>query len=721
VFAHAQEPLRSLNSHAFTFDQVGLRVVEERILDRGTGSILSRAVDTTNRVVDVDSLRQSNHRLTDERLVKFGGDLIERMKLAEQMQVVFWLQRPAAMPDLRRTLDARLLAGSSAEDARRHALDVAERHVTPLVESFAAVLRDAGYTPDHVDRHAPIVFVTLPVGAIEGLAKRAEVDKVYWSSPQWMDESMGGSRHESMPNEWASPSARTDHVHRLGVTGAGVKVLVNDTAQASSNNPFLPPMINGRTGSAASHATAVSGIIASTHTQHTGAAPGLPNLYNYGASGDTNAPIAWSWGMQQGISFGNCSWWNGQRGSINFLDRYFDYIIRNFAVMLFKSAGNQGIGQAVTTPGNGFNMIASGCADDRNTHDWDDDIIASFSSTANPTQGHEKPEVVAHGTAITTTTTSSPWIGSAGSGTSYASPVTCGVAALLAATDNALLAKPEVIKAMLMAGAWNDVHGSGVLSDYDGAGGINAAASQKAVSDLQYVAASLDASSFVNGIWSRNLDLVGGDETRIVGLWFSSADSSYATDVLQMDLDMTVEDPNGVVVATSASLLNPFEIVQFVPATSGTYTVKMHRMRFLGTTEPFALAWSTAQDAATDVMSFTGTPSIGSTLTFEFFDRYHPGQAYLALLSLTPPPAVTPLPVGKVLGFGFDGLSAASFSAALPGFLGNFDSTGRASANFAIPFAPALVGVQIWFGMATAQAGQPVAEETSAVGSFVIQ
>ena len=39
--------------------------------------------------------------------------------------------------------------------------------------------------------------------------------------------------------------------------------------------------------------------------------------------------MAWSWGMSQGISFGNCSWWNFQRGSIQFLDRYFDYITRN--------------------------------------------------------------------------------------------------------------------------------------------------------------------------------------------------------------------------------------------------------------------------------------------------------------------------------------------------------------------------------------------------------
>jgi hypothetical protein len=212
--------------------------------------------------------------------------------------------------------------------------------------------------------------------------------------------------------------------------------------------------------------------------------------------------------MAQGISFGNCSWWNGQKGQIQFLDRYFDYIIRNFAVMLFKSAGNQGTGDAkITTPGCGYNMTASGNATDNNDWDWNGDAMSSSSSWVNPLEGHDKPEVTACGTSITTTTTASPWIGAAGSGTSYASPVTCGVAALLAQTAPALQAQPEVVRALLMAGAFHNIEGAAALSDRDGSGHIDAAASQAATAQNQFVATSLTPASFTGGFYDVQVPL----------------------------------------------------------------------------------------------------------------------------------------------------------------------------------------------------------------------
>ncbi|MBK8979952.1 MAG: S8 family serine peptidase [Planctomycetes bacterium] len=724
------QPEAPLSSREIHLPTLRTTVVDSRFLDAARGRIVRSTTDAAGLPVDADALRAAESAAADATRGKLGTDLATRIAAGEKRpQVVFWLRRPAGQPDLRTLIDARVAAGDPPEDARRHALQVAAGFVSAVQEPFLRALRTAGLEPDYADAYAPIVFVTLDAERIAALAARDDVDKVYWSSPRWEDETVVGARAVthfvvaggSAPNQWASPSARTDAVHRRGITGAGVKVMVNDTAPMTGSNPYLPPIITGNGLGTASHATAVAGIICSSHPVETGAAPGLLALYNYGVSGDTGAPMAWSWGMSQGVSFGNCSWWNFQRGQINFLDRYFDYIIRNFAVMMFKSAGNQGNNQPITTPGNGYNMTASGCADDRNTHDWDDDIIASFSSTANPVEGHEKPEVVAHGTGITTTTTGSPWIGNAGSGTSYASPVTCGAAALLAQTDPLLQARPEAVKAMLMAGAWNNVHGAAPLSDYDGAGGIDAAASQRAVADGQYVSTTLTAGSFSGGFWTHPIQLDRGDETRVVALWFSSADSSYSTDVLDMDLDMVVLDPSGGVVAASASAANPFEIVQFIPAVTGTYTIRMQRQRFTGTSEPFALAWTTGQDAATDTVTVTGTPTIGATLGFRFESRYHPNAWYIGLCSLTPYPAITLLPTGRILGFGFDSLSEASFSGALPGFLGQLGADGRATAQLPIPANAALVGLTIHYGMATAETGQALAEETSPVGSFTIQ
>jgi hypothetical protein len=272
-----------------------------------------------------------------------------------------------------------------------------------------------------------------------------------------------------------------------------------------------------------------------------------------------------------------------------------------------------------------------------------------------------------------------------------------------------------------MAGAWNDLHGTAPLSDFDGAGALDAAASQAAVARGQYVATTLTPASFNNGLWTTTIQLDAGDETRIVALWFSAADSSYATDVLQMDLDLTVENPGGAVVATSASANNPFEIVAFVPQVTGTYTIKLRNQRFQGTSEVLAVAWNTRQNAATDVVTITGTPVPGGTLNFEFFDRYHAGEVYAGVLSATPYPAVWQIPTGHVLALGLDGLALAALTGSLPGFVGTLGTTGRATTSLGIPPIGALSGLTLFAGMVTLQRGLPQAEETSAVTSVRIQ
>ena len=712
----AQDPGAVLADDSRDLPTLGQTVRDVRVLD-AAGRIVRRTTDAAGNEVDGDALRRAEIAARDGAAGKLSPELVARLGDAGDLEVAVWLRRPAALPDLRGVLDDAVQRGQSTEDARREALRVAADATEPGNESFARAARLAGHRVVLQDSITPVVVVAMPAGAVRAFAARADVDRAYYSFPEWYSEGATGP----VFNEYASPTARTDHVHRKGVTGQGVKVLVNDTAPVALGNPYLPTLVQGRIASAAAHATAVAGIISSTHTQQTGAAPGLGTIYDWGQSGDTGAPLAWAWGMQQGISFGNCSWWNGSKGRIVFLDRYFDYIIRQFGVMLFKSIGNQGGSDGLTTtPGNGYNVTGSGCSDDRNTFDWKDDIIASFSSWVNPVEGHDKPEVAAAGTGITTTTTSSPWIGSAGSGTSYASPVTCGVAALLAATDPALTAKPEVVKAMLMAGAWQNVEGSPVLSDKDGAGGIDAAASQAAVAAGQYLSTTLTPASFPNGVFAHTLPLAAGDETRLVALWFSLADSSYATDVLQMDVDLTVEAPGGAVVASSASTRNAFEIVAFVPPVTGTYTVKLHRQRFDGSSEPLAIAWSTRRNAATDVVTLTGSGQIGTTLGIEFFDRYHPGSIYLGLASLVGAPATVPVGTKKILDLGLDALLVAS--PGLPGFAGLLPANGRAQTTLSLPNNPSLSGLTVHFAMVTYTPALPeLFEETAGTTSVTIQ
>jgi len=712
-----QGPVEPLSAAVRDLPNLGIQVRDERALDRSTGRIIRTTTDaSTGEPVNADRLLVEEGRARDSNNSKLSHELVAKLVTETQpFEVVFWLRRKAGHADLRAKLNSALARDENPADARRTALSIAAAENQPLTAAFVDLLRADGYAPTYVDSYVPIVFVSLPPNAIRTFAALRMVDQAYYSFPEWAPE-------EGLPapvNEWASPSARTDYVHRRGIDGAGVSVFVNDTANVATNNPYLPPITTGNSASVASHATGVAGIICSSHPTSTGAAPGLIRIGSYGASGDSGAPLAWSWGMQQGISFGNCSWWNFNRGSIVFLDRYFDYIIRNFGVMMFKSCGNQGNGNPTTTPGNGFNMTSTGNAEDRDSHDWDDDIMRSSSSTGNPMpSNHEKPEVTAHGTAINSTTTRSPWIGSIGSGTSFASPVTLGTAALLAQTDSLLKTTPELVKACIMAGAWNNIHGASPVSDWDGVGAIDAAASQSAVAKRQYVSTTVDSSSFPGGVWTATMPLLAGDTTRVVAVWFSNANQAATVDVLEMDVDMTVEAPSGAVVAASASANNPFEIVEFTPAETGVHTIKLHLQRFLGVSEPLAIAWNTSQNAATNQVAIVGTPRLGQTVTFEFFDRYHPGSVYFAPLSLTPAPATWQVPGGKLIPMGFDALSEASVN--LTSFVGAVPAGGTATAQLMIPPAPALVGMSFECAMVTLQANKPEAEETSDVVGFTV-
>lgn len=694
-------------------------LVEERVLDAATGRVLRRA-SVDGAPVDADATLRDALADLHRRNGKLHPSLVAQFQDGGAHEVAFWLVTPAASRDLRATLDDALAAGVPAEDARRLALRAAEAAVAPGNAAFAAAAAGLGGEVTYRDTLTPVVFVRCGEAIARQLAARTDVDLAYWSSPVSLDEGGEASLAAlSAFNEWASRTARTDAVHRRGVNGAGVKVLINDTAPVATTNPFLPPIVAGNSSTAAAHATAVAGIVASRHAPHTGAAPGLAQLYSYGAAGDTTAPQAWAWGMQQGISFGNCSWWNGQKGQIQFLDRYFDYIIRTFAVMLFKSAGNQGTGDGkVTTPGCGYNMTASGNATDNNDLDWGGDAMSSSSSWVNPVEGHDKPEVTACGTTITTTTTASPWIGAQGSGTSYASPVTCGIAALLAQTDPVLQAQPETVRALLMAGAFHNVEGASAMSDRDGAGHVDAAASQAAAAKGQFQRVVLTPGSFTGGQYSVTVPLVRGDETRLCAVWFSQADSAYATDVLQMDLDLTVWF-GGTLVASSASAANPFEIVQFVPPQTGAYTIRLQNQRFLGASEPLALAWCTRRDAATNEVVVTGSKAPGGTANFEFVDVYHPAASFLGVLSITPPPATLQVGPKKVLDLGFD--SVTDLSIQLPGFAGLLGANGRATAVLPIPNLPWLTGLPVYAAMVTIDPTlAEIVEETSPTVSFTI-
>ena len=699
---------------------LGETLSEVRFVDPQCGIVQRSVRDARGRVVDLDALLFAERAQRLQSQGKLSPELAARAAAVDPeayLDVVFWL-REGEHPDFLESLHSLVEAGVPMAEARQSVLGLARESFEPANRAFAQRLSDAGIEVGLIGDYWPDVFARLRVSDLAAWAAREEVDAVYYAFSE------GGPEQNN-----AQGTMRTGNVHDAGINGGTgpTKVLVNDCGEVTAVHPWLPPVVKMTTNAVQTHPCGVAGNICMNGGGYLSSAFGLPQLYSAdGCGSDAPAQAAWSWGLGNGIDVGNCSWWNGNKGSIVFLDRFFDYTIRNYSVMLFKSNGNQGgtSDPSSTSPGNGFNMISVGCYNDANDVDWVNDAMASYSSWKNPVEGHEKPEISTPGDVCTSTNATNGT--QSFNGTSSASPLACGVGVLLCNAQHSLLASMPTLKAAIMVGAWHNVEGAAVLSDKDGAGSVHTTASHALLRDGQYESGMFTAASFPANVYDKVIGLAAGDETRVIALWFSDPDSAGTTDVLKMDLDMTVLDPSGAVVASSISVFNPFELVQFTPAVSGNFTVRLTRQRFLGTSEPYAIAWSTRQDAAVADVSFIGTPTLGANLTTNFRSRYDKNVPYVGVASLYTTPWTLPLSGGWVLPLGPDRLALYSRAGALPSFFTNFsgtlDANGRASGIFKIPSHPVWLGITFYVSMYTHAVGSPgLVRDTAPAASFTVQ
>jgi hypothetical protein len=651
------ENLSVVDTQEVSLSLTGVSYYEAKVVDQSTGIVYGAAVDANGIKVDSSALQQAEK---DAYLARYGKldpalySLLQTMADTDTIQVGIWLKTPdftepsrpdlaegpievqdgnatlpleeqsqqAVEPDHEKTEgeinagEAELAAGlpgqtqadiaaqALQDQAYQQALDLMAQQVAGVVQPFVAKLQQLGYEPDYASIYAPVVIVTLDKTAILNLNLSEEVDTIY-----------GPSEYYDLLDS-ARPTQKGDIITSWGYNGTGVKVAILEDNRIEFANPYIP---NGVTrdmaGTTDQHSAACAGIVASTHSTYHGIASGV-SLYSANAPGYAQANItaAMDWSVSQGANVINNSW-GGNTGNTNLdiNDRHLDYIVRYYARVVTVAAGNEADGcgsgtSRVTSPARGYNVISVGNYADNNTLTWVGDAMDSCSSYVNPSTGTEKPELSAVGASINSTTNASPWVGGVGSGTSYSSPMVAGITALLMERNSVFQSWPEIPKAILLATALHNIEGASRLSDIDGAGGV----------DMRAAFKTADLGNWGGGGYSEaDFDLIrtfyaeAGETVRVAIAWDSNPSGDYSTDPLQADLDLIVTSPTASYSYSSASVNNPYEIVEFTAPETGTYELKIHDWRFDGSSEFVAWAWWTGHRVLTaNVPRVYSTPPI---------------------------------------------------------------------------------------------------------------
>lgn len=594
--------LEVLNSTTVEMPLTGRQVKAAKVFNPDTGQSFNASIDEQGREIDLSTLKAEERRAYRARYGKLDPKLhrkLESTQSTEKIKVVFWLN---ATEDLDRN-DPRTgrtnLTREEVDELLALRTEQVKAVTSRATQGLTRALQVAGHVVERRGEGAPMVFATLPAGLVKQFSERADVQVAYLAQ----DEGLGDDLNV------AGPSIKADKLWGLGVTGVGSRIAIIEEGRVDFGNSCLPINLGTRVPTdpnIGNHATAVAGIAASTNKRFSGIAPGAgiysSNVVYFGNNaniaaamdaGSTNADVS-----NNSWSYNHCE---ADGGIVNVWSRQADYIVRYRWDTVTASAGNLGYctsGGWVNSVAAAYNTIAVGNYDDMGSVKSTDNVMYSTSSYVDPVSPHgdrEKPEVAAPGSNITSTVISPNFDCSVlelGSGTSFSAPAVAGLAADLMQAKPDLVVFPESTKALIMAGATDNVEGAVALSEKDGAGGVNALTSYTSAINNRYMWTNVVAGSFdANGDITIDMGWVNaGQRVKVALVWDSNPSWDYTTDPLNADLDLWVFGPNQV--QASASWDNSYETVDFTATTSGNFQIKVHKFRFDGFNEYLAAAWS---------------------------------------------------------------------------------------------------------------------------------
>jgi Subtilase family len=484
-------------------------------------------------------------------------------------------------------------AGATERGVGDERLDALEASIAAASEPMMARLSQTGHDIIYRARYANVIVAAAPASGIRAMEAYDNVEGIYLER---VNEPRLSVSHVV---------TQAGIVNGLGIRGSDIRVGVVEPDRIANhdNLPGSRRILCRRSTSRAvsRHKTNVAGVIQSTNGTYRGMAPLIEIVDGIGADfSDAEMMAATDCVIRRGAVAVNMSFGVDTDGVFNGLARYVDETVYNTGRTIIVSVSSD-CGLRIGSPEIAFNSLSVGSYSDGNTVDRADDLHScdsglpagrrhsSFLDPISPNNDREEPNLLGPGDRIRTTRTSNRF--ETVDGTSFAAPHVTGIAGLIHDRAGASIEdQNERIRAILMASARKNIEGNSRLSELDGTGSVQAAAAIRVLLNNQSYFFERPGGSAGFPI-NQNFTASAGQRTRVVVVW-SHKPSGSSSEQPTTDLDLVVLRPGGMVVGSSESFDNTYEIVQFVAPVTGTYRARISNLRPSAGTEFIGLAVS---------------------------------------------------------------------------------------------------------------------------------
>jgi serine protease AprX len=608
ILSESQARLRNLGTEATTY----------KVVDTESGESWRLALDARGRPADIDELLDKERAASRDRYGALQDALHQLVEEGRAEDETIPVMLRYAIDEDPVDLDKRELGDAELDEKRFAELGARARRREQRVAGRARALHREVLADHNIDpRRAgqprisgPFVRARMPLRSLRQLGRDERIAFI------GLDEEREVPDYPTIPQ--SLPTTRADTVQSSGFRGAGVRIAVLESGGLWRPAACFNIGSTQVSGAAANdHMTKSVGIIGNRYSS--GGCSGSWQGYAPDASvllaNESAYQDRYDWARGQGVNVVTMSWHfpsEETSGSLHSRDVYFDYWVTRYPYpSVFTSAGNEEASDAFAS-GKGYNFLGVGNVLNDGDGNRCNDAISSDSSRKNPTSPHSDHEVP----AVAAPGSRHDLLGSSFGGTSCATPVTAAIGALLMSRNTSLKIWPEAIRAILLATAnYQRADGANYSKYVDGADGtglINAyygmftAGRRESGATPQFRAHDyglMTAADFSGGMFTKEWKaqtFSTSSRIRVALTWNSkvtASGGSPSSSVLDADLDLWIYDPDGILVAWATTWDNSWEFVEFTPAKTGAYTIKIRGYSVpSGFSSWYGVAWTTHYD-----------------------------------------------------------------------------------------------------------------------------